>query len=152
MEIALRIAELLLNFRLPLGEGVGDVFEEDQAEDGVLVNGGVEVRPQLVGGGPELLVELAEEGLGGGVGHCWVKAEKLKGREVGMDFVARQANGQGRDLQRKGKLNERVAGRSDSGSLSAEMVRTREPKLRRMESLAAKRREEGRKKRSLWGP
>ncbi len=27
-----------------------------------------------------------------------------------MDLVARQANGQGRDLQRKGKLNERVAG------------------------------------------
>ena len=26
-------------------------------------------RRELVGGGPELLVELAEEGLGGGVGH-----------------------------------------------------------------------------------
>ena len=38
-------------------EGVGDVFEEDQAEDDVLVLGGVHVAAQLVGGLPELLLE-----------------------------------------------------------------------------------------------
>ncbi len=68
-EVAVRVLQHRLDLRLPLGEGVRDVFEEDQAEHGVLVNGGVEVGPQLVGGGPELLVELAEEGLGIGGGH-----------------------------------------------------------------------------------
>ena len=38
-----------------------------------------------------------------------------------MDLVARQANGQGRDLQRKGKLNERVAG--TDGVLSRKKAR-----------------------------
>ncbi len=63
---------LLEDLGLPLGEGIGDVFEEDQAEDRVLVNGGVEVRAELVGGGPQLLVELAEEGLGIDCGICYV--------------------------------------------------------------------------------
>jgi hypothetical protein len=35
-------------------EGVGDVLEEDQAEDDVLVLGGVHVVAQRVGGFPEL--------------------------------------------------------------------------------------------------
>jgi hypothetical protein len=34
-------------------EGVGNVFEEDQAEDNVFVVGGVEVAAELVGSGPE---------------------------------------------------------------------------------------------------
>jgi hypothetical protein len=34
-------------------EGVGDVLEEDQAEDDVLVLGGVHVIAELVGGGPQ---------------------------------------------------------------------------------------------------
>ena len=36
-----------------LGEGLGDVLEEDQAEDDVLVLGGVHVVTELVGGEPE---------------------------------------------------------------------------------------------------
>ena len=46
----------LLGFELGvLGlEGVGDVLEEDQAEDDVLVLGRVHVVAQRVGGGPEL--------------------------------------------------------------------------------------------------
>ena len=35
----------------------------------MLVNGGVEIGAELVGSGPELFIELAAEGLGGGVGH-----------------------------------------------------------------------------------
>ena len=38
-------------------EGVGDVFEEDEAEDHVLVFRRVHVVPQLVGGEPELGLE-----------------------------------------------------------------------------------------------
>ena len=45
---------------VPLLEGVGDVLEEDQAEDDVLVLGRVHVAAQLVGGGPELLLEADE--------------------------------------------------------------------------------------------
>ena len=66
--VALRIAELGLDFLLPGGEGVGDVFEEDQAEHGVLIDSGVEIRAQPVCGGPEFLVEITEELLGA-VGH-----------------------------------------------------------------------------------
>ena len=49
----------LLRFELGvLGlEGVGDVLEEDQAEDDVLVLGRVHVVAQRVGGGPELGLE-----------------------------------------------------------------------------------------------
>ena len=67
--VALRVAKLRLDFLLPDGEGVGDVFEEDEAEDGVLVDGGVEAGAEAVGGGPELFVEVAEELLGVWVGH-----------------------------------------------------------------------------------
>ena len=42
-------------------EGVGDVFEEDEAEHHVLVFGRVDVGAQLVGSVPELLVEVVEE-------------------------------------------------------------------------------------------
>ena len=41
-------------------EGVGDVFQEDEAEDDVLVLGGVHAAPQHVGRAPKLgLVDLA---------------------------------------------------------------------------------------------
>ncbi len=33
------------------------------------MNGSVEIGAELVGGGPELFVELGEEGLGGGIRH-----------------------------------------------------------------------------------
>ncbi len=45
-------------------EGVGDVFEEDQAEDDVLVFRRVHVVAELVGGEPELGFEAE---VGGGV-------------------------------------------------------------------------------------
>ncbi len=45
-------------------EGVGDVFEEDEAEDDVLVFRRVHVVAQLVGGEPELGLEAE---VGGGV-------------------------------------------------------------------------------------
>ena len=47
-------------------EGVGDVFEEDEAEDDVLVFRRVHVVAQLVGGEPELGLEA--DG-GGGLGR-----------------------------------------------------------------------------------
>lgn len=71
VEVALTIAELFLDLRLPLGEGVRDVFEEDQTEDGVFIYSGVQIGPELVGGGPEFLVEFPEEGLGSGMRHSW---------------------------------------------------------------------------------
>jgi len=69
VKIAPRIVELLLDLRLLLGEGVRDILEEDQAEDGMFIDGGVQIRPQPVGGGPEFFIEFTEESLGGGVGH-----------------------------------------------------------------------------------
>ncbi len=38
-------------------EGVGDVFEEDEAEDDVLVFGSVHVALELFGSGPECRLE-----------------------------------------------------------------------------------------------
>ena len=50
-------------------EGVGDVFEEDEAEDDVLVFRRVHVVAQLIGGEPELGFEAdGGGGLSGGVG------------------------------------------------------------------------------------
>jgi hypothetical protein len=57
----LRITEVRLDFLLPAGEGVEDVFEENRAENGVLINSGVEICAEPVGGGPEFLVERLEE-------------------------------------------------------------------------------------------
>ena len=45
-------------------EGVGDVFEEDEAEDHVLTFRRVQVFSQLVGGVPELRIEADS---GGGI-------------------------------------------------------------------------------------
>ena len=85
------------DFRLPLGERVRDVFEEDQAEHSVLVNRGVEIGPQLVGGGPELLIELAEEGLGVGMRHQEIFDWRLPirspgGRRKGGKFASVQCS------------------------------------------------------------
>jgi len=44
------------------GEGIGYVLEENQAEDQVLVFGGVHVGAQLVGGGPEGFLDVVEHG------------------------------------------------------------------------------------------
>jgi hypothetical protein len=74
-KVVFRFLQHRLDFRLPLGERVRDVFEEDQAEHRVLVNGGVEIGAELVGSGPELFIKLAEKGLGGTVRHCGSKAE-----------------------------------------------------------------------------
>ncbi len=56
----LRVGSLVLlgdELGVLLLEGVGDVFEEDEAEDDVLVLGGVHVVAELVGGQPELRLE-----------------------------------------------------------------------------------------------
>ena len=52
-------------FGVLLIEGVGDVLEEDEAEDDVLVFGRVHVVAQLVSGEPELGFEAD---VGGGIG------------------------------------------------------------------------------------
>ena len=49
--------------RVLLLEGVGDVLEEDEAEDDVLVFRRVHVVAQLVGGEPELLLEAEVGGI-----------------------------------------------------------------------------------------
>ena len=65
---ALRLAAASSSACLRL-EGVGDVLEEDQAEDDVLVLGRVHVVAQRVGGRPQLGLE-AEVGGGVVVGCC----------------------------------------------------------------------------------
>ena len=56
-----------------LFEGVGDVLEEDEAEDDVFVFGGVHAAPEGVGHAPELGL-VAGDGVAGfgcsGGGHC----------------------------------------------------------------------------------
>ena len=47
------LVDLRLELRVGLLEGVGDVFEEDQAQDDVLVLGGVHAAPQRVGHPPQ---------------------------------------------------------------------------------------------------
>ena len=48
------LVDLRLELRVGLLEGVGDVLEEDQAQDDVLVLGGVHAAPQRVGHPPQL--------------------------------------------------------------------------------------------------
>ena len=52
-----------------LEEGVGDVLEEDQAEDNVLVLGGVHVAAELIADLPKAVFEAEIGGVGGGLGH-----------------------------------------------------------------------------------
>ncbi len=52
-----------------LEEGVGDVLQEDQAEDDMLVLGGVHVAAQLLGGLPEAVFEAEVGGAGSRLGH-----------------------------------------------------------------------------------
>jgi hypothetical protein len=63
--VALRVAERGFDLLLADSEGVQDVFQEDQAENGVLVNGGVHAGAQPVRSTLALLVEVAEELLSG---------------------------------------------------------------------------------------
>jgi hypothetical protein len=48
------------------------------------------VEAWLVSGGPQFLVELAEEGLGGGVGHVAEKAETIGGNSK-IQTIQRQS-------------------------------------------------------------
>ena len=70
-------------------EAVGDVLEEDEAQDDVLVLGGVHVVAQLVSGEPELLLK-AEVGGGVGLGRCFTRhgAEGRRNRwnAIGLNF------------------------------------------------------------------
>ena len=60
--LVLRVTQARLDFGLAGGEGVGDVFEEDQAKHQMLVFGSVHVGAQLVGGGPEGFLGGIEHG------------------------------------------------------------------------------------------
>lgn len=107
-EVVFRVLQHRLDLRLPLGEGIRDVFEEDQAKDGVLVNSGVEIGPELVGGGPELFVELAEKRLGIGGRHVGGQ-EISKWREAGdirlsKSQVRGSAGGGKEKMEREGPL------------------------------------------------
>src|SRR5574337_2047849 len=68
VEVGGRVGEFRREGRAALVEGVGDVLEEDEAEDDVLVLGGVHAGTQLVGGGPEGLLEVQVHGAEGAVG------------------------------------------------------------------------------------
>src|SRR5205823_3826568 len=64
-------------------EGVGDVLEEDEAEDDVLVLGGVHRAAELVGGEPELLLEAEGRPVVGGLLAChdapfpaWIRTDR----------------------------------------------------------------------------
>lgn len=51
------VARAGLQLGVMLLEGIGNVFEEDEAQHDVLVLGGIDVFAELVGGFPELLFE-----------------------------------------------------------------------------------------------
>ena len=78
IEVARWVLQESVDFSLPQGEGIGDVFQEDEAEDGVLVNRGVEIGAEAVSNGPELFVEIAEELLGIGGRHGWEKERRTR--------------------------------------------------------------------------
>ena len=61
--VARRVFEVVFYALALRGEAVGDVFEEDEAEDDVFVVGGVQFGAEFVGGSPEVGFEAAEEGL-----------------------------------------------------------------------------------------
>ena len=61
------VAQVFFDLFALRGEGIGDVFEEDEAEDDVFVVGGVQLGAEFVGGFPEVGFEVAEEGLCFGV-------------------------------------------------------------------------------------
>ena len=61
--VARRVFEVVFYALALRGEAVGDVFEEDEAEDDVFVVGGVQFGAKFVGGSPEVGFEAAEEGL-----------------------------------------------------------------------------------------
>jgi len=56
-----RVLELGAQLTPALFKGVADVFEEDQPEDDVLVDGGIQRGQELVGRSPELPFEVAEK-------------------------------------------------------------------------------------------
>jgi hypothetical protein len=47
-----------LQLRPTFIKGVGNVFQKDEAEDDVLVLGGIHAGPKLIGCGPESLLEV----------------------------------------------------------------------------------------------
>lgn len=61
--VARRVFEVVFYALALRGEAVGDIFEEDEAEDDVFVVGGVQFGAEFVGGSPEVGFEAAEEGL-----------------------------------------------------------------------------------------
>ena len=58
VEVAGFVPECGLQLGAALVEGIGDVLQEDQAEDDVLVLGRVHAGAQLVGGGPEGFLQI----------------------------------------------------------------------------------------------
>ena len=57
-------------------EGVGDVLQEEQAEDDVLVFRGIDGAPELVGGLPECVGVVEIGGIIGGIRHGWVSPDR----------------------------------------------------------------------------
>jgi len=78
---------LILKGGVAFLEGVGDVFEEDEAEDNVLVIRCVHVAAELVGGLPESLFEAEFGAVFGGL----VLLARLASRHAG--FRLRASNG-----------------------------------------------------------
>jgi len=125
-------------------EGVGDVFEEDKAEDDVLVFRRVHVVAQLVGGEPELGLEAQAGGgitsrlyglghldfSGNDVGHApdWIgiqhplwTAVALESNQLGTEQVA----------ERVGRRQPRSALRGDTATLRTwNLVKDQTPKCR----------------------
>jgi len=64
----LRVQQPLAQLSAAGGEGVADVLDEDEAQHQVLVLGGVHVGTQLVGRGPERLLQVVEHVRGDGTG------------------------------------------------------------------------------------
>ena len=96
---------LALEGGVALLEGVGNVFEEDEAEDDVLVVGGVHVAAKLVGGLPEGLLEAEVGAVLGGLLFVFF-ARHAGARPCGFGWTALRD-----DRLPVGTCQEREAGR-----------------------------------------
>lgn len=96
--VACRAAKCGFDFSLPDCERVGDIFQEDKAEDGVLINGCVEIGAESVGGVPELFV--------GSRRNCWADESGMSFNrfEIGLDFWGNQFMGEIDECMRQKRI------------------------------------------------
>jgi hypothetical protein len=105
MVIVVGVGKAPRQFGTPRGEGVGDVLDEDQPEDQVLVFGGVHVGAQLVGGRPQGLLDVVEHGVASAVG--WSSYRLCIGEPGWTHFGGKSAPDIGRERCRPARCQHR---------------------------------------------